>query len=569
MNCKFSHNGLFPWSSFVSLRIGLLLIMMGMTLGGFSIVAAQEHDAASKPSPLYVFRFIEVEPENVADWKQAVKAKQQKFNTGKDSSQWGTWRILTGPRTNQFARGFGTTRELYTNPIHPVQGIAGSWEMPEASYWLEHVSPLQKDSGNQQVWRPIEGLFSKGISSPAEPRFLQHRRWRMKPGMYQRLEANYKKLIAAFDHLKKPVDFSIARLEDGGDFMIYAESLAYNDTADMPGIGRVREAFIELHGLGEWEKYLQEHNAVMQENAIVETETWMYEPDLSNLATMPDSDNAKAKVQEHINRVVAFFGKQDVEALMDEFVDGGIRSVSTSRGPAQGNKALRKSLMQSFKGDATPDNSTLVGEILHARFIDLDTILAYGTFTVTNEDGAVVRSGKWGDVLRVEDGNAKFLLQSAYTESLESMSAPSFTIDEATEEQKTKSDFQRVHRSIKRFTDAYNRGDVSALTDEFTKDAVRVVSGLSGVHVGHDAIRKSFESKWSGEVDLASGSVLKARVLHTTPINSSLTGGAGIWWLTSGEGQIMDGGYWGNVFRTNGDEVKLLLECAGSQSLTN
>ena len=87
--------------------------------------------------------------------------------------------------------------------------------------------------------------------------------------------------------------------------------------------------------------------------------------------------------------------------------------------------------------------------------------------------------------------------------------------------------------------------------------------------MGHDAIRNSFESKWSGEVDITSGSVLKARVLHTTPINSSLVGGAGIWWLTSSDGKVIDGGYWGNVFRKNGDEVKLLLECAGSQSMAN
>jgi len=547
----------------------LAMVICSLLIGShFSVVHAQNNEVAAKPSPLYVFRFIEVTPDNVAKWKQEVKTKQQQFNSAEDSSQWGTWRILTGPRTNQFARGFVTTKELYTNPIHPVQGIASSWDMPEANYWQQHVSPLQKSSGNRQIWRPIEGLLSKGITDATQPRFAQHRRWRMKPGMYQRLEANYKKLIAAFDSLQQPVNFGIARLEDGGDFMIYAETLAYNDTADMPGVGRVREAFIELYGEGEWEKYLQEHNAVMQENAIVETETWMYEPELSNLATLPSAETAKTKVQEHIDRVVKAFEKQNIDTLMDEFVAGGIRSVSLSRGPVKGNQEVRASLMETFKGNATPDQSTLVGEILDARFVDPQTILAYGTFTVTDQQGVVVRSGKWGDVLRMEDGNARFLLQSAYAERLDSMSAATFVVDDATDEQKKEPDFQKVHRSIQRFTDAFNRGDVSALTAEFTEDAVRIVSGLSGVHVGRDQIRQSFESKWSGEVDLASGSVLKARVLHTTPINSKLVAGAGIWWLTSNEGEVIDGGYWGNVFRTQGDEVKLVLECAGSQSAT-
>ena len=555
--------------SFASLFSVLTLLAVGILpiIGDISVGNAQENETKAKESPLFVFRFIEVVPENVADWRQAVKDKQLKFNMAEDSAQWGTWRILTGPRANQFARGFRTTKETYTNPVHPVQGISASWELPEANHWLKNISPLQEKSGNQQIWRPISGLSSQGITATGHPRFSQHRRWRMKPGMYQRLEANYTKLIAAFDHLQEPVDFSISRLEDGGDFMIYAETLAYNDTADMPGVNAVRQAFIDLHGEGEWEKYLQEHNAVMQENAIVETETWMYEPDLSNLANMPGPEYAKAKVQEHIDRVVAGFKKQDIDALMGEFVDGGIRSVSLAAGPAQGSKAIKDSLMASFEGDSTPDNSTLVGEILDARFIDPSTILAYGIFTVSDDAGKVVRSGKWGDVLRLENGNAKFLMQSAYAEQLDAMAPPTFAVTEASDELKKNKDFQRINRSIQRFTDAYNRGDVPALTNEFTADAVRLVSGLAGVHVGHNAIQQSFDTKWTGEVGIANGSVLKARVLHTSPINSKLVCGSGIWWLTSSDGKVLDGGYWGNVFRKHGDdEVKLLLECAGSQS---
>lgn len=211
-----------------------------------------------------------------------------------------------------------------------------------------------------------------------------------------------------------------------------------------------------------------------------------------------------------------------------------------------------------------------MGEILDARFVDPQTIFAYGTFTVTDHQGVVVRSGKWGDVLRMEDGNAKFLLQSAYAERLDSMSAATFVVDDATDEQKKEPDFQKVHRFFQRFTGAFNRGDVPALTADFTKDAVRIVSGLSGVHVGRDQIRQSFESKWSGEVELASGSVLKARVLHTTPIKSKLVAGVGIWWLTPRVKSSMEGtGVMCSVYRVvQCDEVKLVLECAGSQSAT-
>ena len=76
------------------------------------------------------------------------------------------------------------------------------------------------------------------------------------------------------------------------------------------------------------------------------------------------------------------------------FVSGGIRSVSLSRGPVKGNQEVRASLKETFKGNTTPEQSTLVGEILDARFVDPQTIPAYGTLAVTDQQGVVVRLGK-------------------------------------------------------------------------------------------------------------------------------------------------------------------------------
>ena len=65
---------------------------------------------------LYVFRFIEVSPQNVAAWRDAVAAKQQQFADAPDAARWGTWKIVTGPRSGQFSRGFATTQSGLTNP---------------------------------------------------------------------------------------------------------------------------------------------------------------------------------------------------------------------------------------------------------------------------------------------------------------------------------------------------------------------------------------------------------------------------------------------------------------------
>ena len=259
---------------------------------------------------LFVCRFIEVSPDNVRSWKEAVALKQSKFQVQPDSSQWGTWKIATGPRSGQFVRGFSTARNQLTHPTEPLYGINGSLSIAEADYWMKNVRPLQESSGNRQIWRPIPGLSSRGLKAGQSPRFWEHRRWRMKPGMYQRLEANYQLLIAAFDHLKRPVDFGIARLTDGGDFMIYAESTGYNNSADVPSVSEVAEAVDAVHGAGAWERFLKEHNAVMQENAEVENETWVYQQALSNLAVLPSDKEAHRLVEEHIDRVIHSFGER-------------------------------------------------------------------------------------------------------------------------------------------------------------------------------------------------------------------------------------------------------------------
>ncbi|MDG2385182.1 MAG: hypothetical protein P8N76_26160 [Pirellulaceae bacterium] len=269
--------------------VSRLMLCLGLLVTGLSPVANGQENASvnssakETPDAVYVIRFIEVDRENVPAWTKAVEEKQAKFNSSEDASQWGTWKILSGPRTNQFARGFISTRELLSNPIHGSQGLNPNPNDPEAVYWTEHIQPLEAKVGNVQFWRPIQGLAYQGADPSGPTKFMQHRRWRMKPGMYRKLEAHYKKLITAMESTGAPINFSIGRLDDGGDFMIYAETTGFDNLADVPGGNATRAAYEKTHGKGAWKQFLQEHNEVMQENAVVETELWGYEEALSNL----------------------------------------------------------------------------------------------------------------------------------------------------------------------------------------------------------------------------------------------------------------------------------------------
>ena len=73
---------------FAKLFSVLTMMVFGLLpiFGDFSVGRADENEVTVEQSPLYVFRFIEVAPGNVANWKQAVKEKQLKFNTGKEAA---------------------------------------------------------------------------------------------------------------------------------------------------------------------------------------------------------------------------------------------------------------------------------------------------------------------------------------------------------------------------------------------------------------------------------------------------------------------------------------------------
>jgi len=92
-------------------------LSLGMSAQAQS-VEGQATQTSADEATMCVCRFIEVSAENVAEWKQKVAEKNAKFGAADDPSRWGTWRIITGERTNQYARGFSTTAERYSNPKH-------------------------------------------------------------------------------------------------------------------------------------------------------------------------------------------------------------------------------------------------------------------------------------------------------------------------------------------------------------------------------------------------------------------------------------------------------------------
>ena len=246
-------------------------------------LGAQEGGDKATEAIFHSVRFIEVDKENLDAFVKAVEEKTAKFNAAKGTSKWWTYQIIKGPRTNMFARGFGgaTAAELDT-PKFGAQGFGPNWEAEEAQYWKKHIRPLEKSAGKAELWREIVGTQYQGLAKDIRPRFVRHRKWKMLPGMYQRLELHYQKLTKAIAASKRPINWGVGRLEMGGDFMTYAETISFNRLSDTLLADDVRLHFDKIHGEGAWKEWLVENSQIMQPNAEVITEVWQYKPKMSN-----------------------------------------------------------------------------------------------------------------------------------------------------------------------------------------------------------------------------------------------------------------------------------------------
>jgi ketosteroid isomerase-like protein len=107
----------------------------------------------------------------------------------------------------------------------------------------------------------------------------------------------------------------------------------------------------------------------------------------------------------------------------------------------------------------------------------------------------------------------------------------------------------------------WNSGDASALSGEFTNDAVRVLSNSSGPIVGGEAIKNSFEKTFSEDSELKN-SRISVVILETRLVSDNILIGAGTFKISNANNVTLESGKWGNVYQYKDGKVKFLLESA-------
>lgn len=235
------------------------------------------------PGLWYIF-YIESDESNRKALAKAISDKTRLFNRHNGTDQYSTYRILNGPRSGTFVRGFGPRIWAdFDNPANAIQTITPDLDKEEVRYWRDHVRPLVKSQGNPELWQTIHAASYYGLGKDTVRRFVRNRFWKMKPGMYKRLEAHFAQFSDAMRAANIPLNRMVFRLESGGDFMTYSEAVFFDRWADYGLMSKVFDVFDELHGEGAWDTFLKEGSQIMQNNTPVLTEFWEYDEGMSSV----------------------------------------------------------------------------------------------------------------------------------------------------------------------------------------------------------------------------------------------------------------------------------------------
>lgn len=276
--------------------------------------------------------------------------------------------------------------------------------------------------------------------------------------------------------------------------------------------------------------------------------------------------NAKELASASVRRFLRNFNTRNITELANEFMENSTRVVSLYQLPLEGRDAIADSFEERFADEDNFDAGSLDAVVANARYISENVILADGTFEILDAAGNTKRHGKWGNVLQVVDGQCKLLMESAHSEiTNEAVSAEKSADRLPVPDGLTAKDdpvVPLIVRCIGRYTDGILDSDFDALAREFTPDGVQLVGNVSGPSRGYKQIAKAF-AVGVGDGSPYEKTVLKAKVLGLKRIDDQIVAAYGVWSAQTTDGELIDFGQWGNVFRQSGGEAKMIMESAG------
>ena len=256
---------------------------------------------------------------------------------------------------------------------------------------------------------------------------------------------------------------------------------------------------------------------------------------------------------ESIQRFTTAWNQGNAVEISKEFTADAIRIISNPQSPIEGQESILKAFEDTFSEGSELKNSRIEVTVTDARSVSEDIYLGAGNFTILNQQNEILEQGKWGNVFKFDNGQIKYLMESAHRELKDVDSS----VAEITLKNSITSEalhFDKIVRSIENYISNYNSKNSDGLSMLFTEDGIQNVNSKNGIVMGHQQIKQT-ES-------YSDGSVLNATILGYRYLDNNLAIAYGKW-TASGEDNSIVIGQWGNLFKIEGEKALLIMESAG------
>ena len=262
-------------------------------------------------------------------------------------------------------------------------------------------------------------------------------------------------------------------------------------------------------------------------------------------------------MQTSSNNFKKYWDAGAIDELTNEFTDDAIRVIGNSQEPYIGKQEIKSSFQNELGEGNDLEGSHIEVTTVVVRKVSPNVLIGAGTWNILNSKNISLDNGKWGNVYEIKDGKIKFLMESAYSSKKvikDSSSAPEIMklnkyVGSGEE------NFEKIQESVVRYVAYYNAKDFDALSNEFTTDGIRTVSSIDTIAIGTVSVKSSLKNDTLNQ--------LEATIVGYRDLGNSILIAHGQWNETDPSGALLAFGQWGNIFKIEDGQAKLLMESAG------
>lgn len=263
--------------------------------------------------------------------------------------------------------------------------------------------------------------------------------------------------------------------------------------------------------------------------------------------------SAETLMAESMQRFSSAWNQGNAEEISKEFTADAIRIVSNPLSPIVGQESILKSFDAVFSEGSDLENSHIEITVTETRSVSEDIYLGAGSFAILSPENEILEQGKWGNVFKYDNGQIKFLMESAHRQPKEANGSETETVLEnsiASDEPH----FDKIVLSVKNYIENSNSKNSEGISMLFTEEGIQSVDGKEGIIMGRQQIKDT-------EI-YADGNELNANVMGYRYLGNNIAIAYGNWSSTSDDNAKVTG-QWGNLFKIEGDEALLIMESAG------